>query len=51
MTANNLAISTSGMSNTGYLEHTPGSFNANTDLAMDVITAAPGGLHASDFVF
>jgi hypothetical protein len=46
-----LALATSGTSNTVYLEQTPGSFNANTDLAMVVNTTITGGLHASDFVF
>ena len=46
-----LAISTAGTSNTVYLEQTPGTFNAATDLAMIVNTSAAGGVHASDFVF
>jgi hypothetical protein len=29
----------------------PGSLNPATDLAMNVYTAAAGGLHASDFTF
>jgi hypothetical protein len=49
--ASHLALSNAGTSNTVYLEQTPGSFNANTDLAMVVNTTATGGLHASDFVF
>jgi hypothetical protein len=46
-----LAISTAGTSNTLYVEVTPGTFNAATDLAMIVNTTTAGGLHASDFVF
>jgi hypothetical protein len=46
-----LAISTAGTSNTLYVEQTPGTFNAATDLAMIVNTSTAGGLHASDFVF
>jgi hypothetical protein len=46
-----LAISTAGTSNTVYLEQTPGTFNAATDLAMIVNTSAAGGVHASDFIF
>jgi beta-lactamase class A len=46
-----LAISTTGTSNTLYVEQTAGTFNAATDLAMIVNTSAAGGLHASDFVF
>ena len=46
-----LAISTAGTSNTLYVEQTPGTFNANTDLAMIVNATTAGGLHASDFVF
>jgi hypothetical protein len=49
--ASHLVIQTSGTSNSVYLEATPGSFNANTDLAMNVVTATPGGLHNADFVF
>jgi hypothetical protein len=49
--ASHLLIETSGTANSVYLEQTPGSFKPNTDLAMNVITTAPGGLHASDFVF
>jgi hypothetical protein len=49
--ASHLAISTGGTSNTLYLEQTPGTFNANTDLAMVVGTTTTGGLQASDFVF
>ena len=40
-----------GTSNAVYLEMTPGSFNANTDLAMNVYTTVPGGLHVLDFMF
>jgi hypothetical protein len=47
----NLAISTSGTSNTFYIEQTPGTLNSATDLAMIVNTSAAGGLHASDFIF
>jgi hypothetical protein len=46
-----LAISTSGTSNTLYVEQTPGTFNAATDLAMIVNTTTAGGLHPSDFIF
>jgi hypothetical protein len=49
--ASHLAISTGGTSNTLYVEQTPGTFNAATDLAMIVNTSKTGGLHASDFVF
>jgi hypothetical protein len=49
--ASHLAISTAGTSNTVYLEQTPGTFNAATDLAMIVNTSTAGGLHASNFVF
>jgi Ca2+-binding RTX toxin-like protein len=49
--ASHLLIDTSGTANAVYLEQTPGSFNPNTDLAMNVYTTAPGGLHTSDFVF
>lgn len=49
--AANLAISTSGTSNTLYVEQTPGAFNQATDLALVVNTTTTGGLHASDFVF
>jgi hypothetical protein len=49
--ASHLALSNAGTSNTVYLEQTPGSFNANTDLAMVVNTTATGGLHTSDFIF
>jgi hypothetical protein len=45
------AISTSGTSNTLYIEQTPGTLNSATDLAMIVNTSAAGGLHASDFIF
>jgi hypothetical protein len=44
-------IQTSGTTNSIYLEAMPGSFNANTDLAMVVNTTTPGGVHASDFMF
>ena len=46
-----LAISTAGRSNAVYLEQTPGTFNAVTDLAIVVYTTTAGGLHVSDFVF
>jgi Ca2+-binding RTX toxin-like protein len=49
--ASHLLIETSGTTNSVYLEATPGSFNANTDLAMVINTAAAGGVHSSDFVF
>ena len=49
--ASHLLIQASGTSNSVYLEATPGTFNANTDLAMVVNTTITGGLHASDFVF
>jgi serralysin len=49
--AAHLLISTAGSANAVYIEATPGSFNAATDLAINVIATAPGGLHASDFVF
>ena len=49
--ASHLALSSSGTSNTVYLEQTPGSFNPNTDLAMVVNATTTGGLKASDFVF
>ena len=49
--ASHLALSSSGMSNSVYLEQTPGSFNPNTDLAMVVNATTAGGLKASDFVF
>jgi hypothetical protein len=45
-----LVISTAGASNTVYIERTPGTFNAMTDLAMIVNTTTTGGLHATDFV-
>jgi hypothetical protein len=45
-----LAISTAGTSNTLYVEQIPGTFNANTDLAMIVNTSAVRGLHASDLI-
>jgi hypothetical protein len=48
--AGHLAISTAGTSNTLYVEKTPGTFNAGTDLALVVNTTATGGLQASDFV-
>ncbi len=35
ITTANLLIETSGTSNTIYVEHTPGTFNAATDLALD----------------
>jgi Ca2+-binding RTX toxin-like protein len=50
VSAENLSISTSGTSNTIYVERTPGSFNAGTDLALSVVTTTAGGLHASDFI-
>lgn len=50
ITTANLLIETSGTSNTIYVEHTPGTFNAATDLALIAITTAPGGLHVSDFI-
>jgi microcystin-dependent protein len=46
-----LVISTAGTANSAYLEQTPGTFNAATDLAISINATAPGGLHASDFVF
>ena len=49
--ASHLAISTSGTSNSVYLEQTPGTFNINTDLALVINTSAAGGVHASDFIF
>lgn len=49
--ATELVISTSGLSNSVYIEQNPGTFNASTDLAMVVNTTTPGGLHASNFVF
>jgi hypothetical protein len=49
--ASHLLIQTSGTANSIYLEATPGSFNAATDLAIEVNTTMSGGLHASDFVF
>jgi hypothetical protein len=49
--ASHLLIQTAGTSSSVYLEATPGNFNPNTDLAMNVLTSAPGGLHGSDFVF
>ena len=49
--ASHLLIETSGTANAVYLETTPGSFNPNTDLALNVYTKAIGGLHTSDFVF
>ena len=49
--ASHLVIRTSGASNSVYLERMPGSFNPNTDLAMNVNTTVHGGLHASDFIF
>jgi Ca2+-binding RTX toxin-like protein len=51
LSAANLAIFTSGTSNSVYLEQTPGVFNASTSLAISVDTTATGGLRASDFVF
>lgn len=45
-----LALSTSGTSNTVYLEKVAGVFDASTDLAMIVNTTTPGGLQASDFI-
>jgi beta-lactamase class A len=49
--ASHLLIQTSGTTNSVYLEATPGAFNAGTDLAMVINTAAAGGARASDFVF
>jgi microcystin-dependent protein len=49
--AAHLLIDTVGTGNSLYVETTPGTFNANTDLALIVNTSAAGGLHASDFVF
>jgi Ca2+-binding RTX toxin-like protein len=49
--ASHLLIETNGTANSVYLEATPGSFNANTDLAMVVNTTAAGGMHNSDFIF
>src|SRR5579863_10175577 len=51
VSAANLVISTKGLSNTVYVEQTPGVYNAGTNLALSINTAATGGLHASDFVF
>ncbi len=51
VSAANLVISTKGLSNTVYVEQTPGVYNASTNLALSINTAATGGLHASDFVF
>ena len=51
VSAVNLVISTKGLSNTVYVEQTPGVYNASTNLALSINTAATGGLHASDFVF
>lgn len=50
ITTANILIETSGTSNSIYIEHTPGTFNAHTDLAMVAITTTPGGLHLSDFI-
>ena len=50
ITADNLLIQTSGTSNTIYVEHDPGVFNANTDLALIAITTTTGGLQLSDFI-
>jgi hypothetical protein len=50
ITAENLSISTSGTSNSIYVERTPGTFNAGTDLALSANTTTVGGLHASDFI-
>lgn len=49
--ASHLVVLTVAAHNAVYLENTPGTFNAATDLAVNVVTAGPGGLHASDFVF
>jgi hypothetical protein len=49
--ASHLLIQTSGTTNSVYLEATPGTFNANTDLAMVINTTAAGGVRASDFIF
>lgn len=50
VTTANLVISTSGTSNTVYVEHTPGTFNSDTDLALIVNTTTVGGLHDYDFL-
>jgi Ca2+-binding RTX toxin-like protein len=50
VTAANLVIQTSGTSNTVYVERTPGTFNADTDLALVVNTTTVGGLHDYDFL-
>lgn len=50
ITEANLLISTSGTSNTIYIEHTPGTFNSDTDLALITNTTTIGGLHYSDFI-
>lgn len=49
--ASHLFISTSGTSNSVYIELAPGVFNAITDAAISVNTTIVGGLHASDFLF
>jgi len=46
-----LAAIDQGTANAVYVEATAGVFNSATDLAIAVDTTAPGGLHASDFVF
>ena len=49
--AGHLVVSTTGNANAFYIEATPGTFNASTDLAVSVIATTAGGLHNSDFVF
>jgi Ca2+-binding RTX toxin-like protein len=49
--AGHLVIATSGTANSVYVEQTPGTFNAATDLAISVNTTTPGGLSLANFVF
>jgi hypothetical protein len=49
--ASHLVIQTAGFNNNVYLEVTPGSFNAATDLAISVVATVNTGLTTANFVF